>query len=487
VLQGRLRGVNSDSWMPQLLFLAPVWAEDPADEAAVRELLSVVYEQPHTAPVAVVMLANRPETSVEVGLHLDVDELGVLRISELDVTATAQQLPADQAAELAQYLAAVRDSSADVPMPPAPTEDGEAETFTDRAGAVLPEHTLPRPQTPARPSVRVAAAAAEPPSAASSLLPKPTEIYIVTTAATAADVEALAPVVKPDVAARLLAMDPDLDADLDAWHDPNSDRAKLRLLGDVQLTAFGTAPDSNDALVTEAIAYLVLHRRGVTGDQFAAELWPASNYRIKDSNPKNTLHLARSRLGTNPLTGQRYLPHARSAGLPSGTAAYRVSGLLVDWDLFIRLRARAEARQAVDEDGLSDLVAAVELVTGQPLSGRRAKGWGWLVNDDISADESVMIAAIVDVAQLVVTRALDAGDLALARRVAELAVNLGCGSDKPLLNLAMVCEAQGRTAELAATVRRIVTHHGKVVEEDIPSDTYDVLLRRGWVGLTQAS
>ena len=98
-----------------------------------------------------------------------------------------------------------------------------------------------------------------------------------------------------------------------------------------------------------------------------------------------------------------------------------------------------------------------------------------------------MTAAIVDVAQLVVTRALEAGDLGLARRVAELSVNLGCGSDKPLLNLAMVCEAQGRTAELAATVRRIVTHHGKVVEEDIPSDTYAVLLRRGWVGLTQAS
>ena len=50
-----------------------------------------------------------------------------------------------------------------------------------------------------------------------------------------------------------------------------------------------------------------------------------------------------------------------------------------------------------------------------------------------------------------------------------------------------MCEAQGRTAELAATVRRIVTHHGKVVEEDIPTDTYDVLLRRNWVGLTQAS
>jgi hypothetical protein len=36
-------------------------------------------------------------------------------------------------------------------------------------------------------------------------------------------------------------------------------------------------------------------------------------------------------------------------------------------------------------------------------------------------------------------------------------------------------------------VRRIVTHHGAVIEEDVPKDTYDVMLRRGWVGLTQAS
>lgn len=493
VLHGRLLGVNSDSWMPQLLFLAPAWAQDPADATAVRELLSVIDEQPHSAPVAVVMLANRPEASVAAGLHLDVDEHGVLRIVELDVTATAQQLPADQAMELAQYLAAVRDSSADVPMPPAPAEDEQSVTFTDRAGAVLPEHTLPRPPPPPRPSVTAAppdaalpTLAAEP-LTATSLLPKPTETYVATTAATADDVEALAPVVKPDVAAKVLATDPHLDEDLAAWKDPASRRASLRLLGDVKLTAFGTAPDSSDALVTEAIANLVLHRRGVTGDQFAAEMWPASNYTIKDSNPKNTLHLARAWLGTNPLTGERYLPHARSAGLPSGAAAYRVSGLLVDWDLFTRLRARAGARQALGEDGLTDLVAALDLVTGRPLSQRRAKGWGWLVNDDVSADEHVMTAAIVDVAQLVVTRALDGGDLALARRGAELAVSLGCGSDKPLLNLALVCEAEGRSAELAATVRRIVTHHGKVVEEDIPSDTYDVLLRRGWVGLTQAS
>ena len=311
VLEGRLRGVNSDSWMPQLLFLAPVWTEDPEDETAVRRLLAAVDEQPHTAPVAVVMLSTGPEAagnSVAAGLHLDVDAQGTLRIAELDVTATAQRLPANQAAELALYLAALRDSSADVPMPAAAAEDDDAQTFTDRAGAVLPEHTLPRPATRTAPAARITLAPAASTSpmpaadvpAAASLLPKPTEVYVAATAVTEDDVEALAPVVKPEVSAALLAKFPHLDEDLAAWHDPAGERATLRLLGDVTLTAFGSPPDSSDALVTEAVAYLALHRRGVTGDQFAAEMWPEANYTIKASNPKNLLHLARTRLGTEP-------------------------------------------------------------------------------------------------------------------------------------------------------------------------------------------
>lgn len=501
VLQGRLRGINSDSWMPQLLFLAPAWPDDPVDESAVRQLLMAVDEQPHTAPIAVVLLSNRTDGCVAAGLHLDVDTQGVLRIAELGITATAQQLPAEQAGELAQYLAALRDSSADAPMPPAISDADDSPVFTDRAGAVLPEHTLPRPETLVPPPAGAPGTSATsfPPLAAAvpasaSLLPKPAETYLAATAVTAADVEALAPVVKPEVSDALLAMFPHLDEDLAAWHDPQSKRAKLRLVGEVAVTAFGQVPESNVVLVTEAITYLVLHLRGVSGDQFAAEMWPAANYTIKDSNPKNLLHLVRIWLGINPLTGERYLPHARCSGQGSAAALYRVSGLLVDWELFIALRARAEAREARGQDGLSDLAAALELVRGRPLTARRRRkdktgstGWGWTVNDDVSADESVMTAAIVDVARLVATRALESGDLELARRAAELAVNLGCGSDKPLLDLAAVCEAQGRTAELAATVRRIVTHHGKVVEEDIPTETYEVLLRRGWVGLTQAS
>ena len=236
-------------------------------------------------------------------------------------------------------------------------------------------------------------------------------------------------------------------------------------------------------MATEAVVYLVLHPRGVSGDRFAADFWPESNYTIKDPSPKNLLSIVRSWLGTNPLSGSPCLPYAKSAGRPSGAAVYRLSGPLVDWDLFTRLRSRGSARGA---EGVADLVAALDLVSGVPLTALRPGGGAWLA-DHMVADQDVMTAAIVDVASVVVTRALDEADLGLARRVAEKAAAIESGSDRPLLDLAAVCEAEGRTAELGATVRRIVTHHGAVVEEDVPKDTYEVMLRRGWVGRAQAS
>lgn len=493
VLHGRLHGVSGDTWMPNVLLLSPALSDGgesaPADTAAVESLLDTVAERSSRTAVAVVLLPG-PESSVaSAGLELHVDAAGTLTIAALSVTASAQQLPADQAVELGQYLAAVRDSAADVPMPPAEVEDGAA-SYTDLAGAVRPEHTVPRPEQPAAtPAVAAVASAsgfpslASEPVSAASLLPNPTSSYLVTTAATPAEIEALAPVVAPEVSAALLAADPHLDEDLAAWFDKASQRPKLRLLGEVQVTAFGTPPDNKFDMVGEAVAYLALHPRGVTGDRFAAEFWPKNNYTIKDSSPKNLMWLVRAWLGVNPLTGARCLPHAKPAAGASGGGLYRVGGLLVDWDLYCRLRSRGEARGA---EGVADLVAALDLVSDVPLTGRRKGGWSWLAGDTV-ADQDVMTAAIVDVASVVVTRALDEGDLELARRIAEKSAAIESGSDRPLLDLAAVCEAEGRTAELGATVRRIVTHHGAVVEEDVPKDTYDVMLRRGWVGLTQAS
>lgn len=505
VLHGRLHSVSGDTWMPHVLLLSPPETEsesDPTDAAAVTALIGTVGQRSSRTAVAVVLLPGPDSTVASAGLQLPglrlhVDSAGTLTIPDLDVTATAQQLPADQAHELGRYLAALRDSALDVPMSPAEVETGTV-GFTDLAGAVLPQHTSLRPEQVAAQATGPAGGAeagasvacavglpspATEPATAASLLPNPTSSYLVSTAATSAQIETLAPVVKPEVSAALLAADPHLDEDLAAWHDDGSDRPKVRLLGEVRVTAHGQRPEAKTAIASEAVAYLALHPGGVTGDRFAADFWPQSSYTIKDSNPKNLLSIVRSWLGIDPLTGAPCLPYAKSAGRPSGSALYRLSGPLVDWELFRRLRSRGEARGA---DGVADLVAALDLISGVPLAALRAGGGAWLADDTV-VDNNVMAAAIVDVASVVVTRALDEADLALARRIAEKAVAIESGSDRPLLELAAVCEAEGRTAELGATVRRIVTHHGAVVEEDVPKDTYDVMLRRGWVGLTQAS
>jgi hypothetical protein len=494
VLHGRLHGVSGDTWMPQVLLLSPAPSDstgfDPADDAAIEALLDTLDARSSRTAVAVVLLPHAGSAPASTGLQLHVDAAGTLTIPALSVTATAQQLPADQAFELGMYLAAVRDSAADAPMPAAEAEDGSA-SYTDLAGAVLPEHTVPRPEQPAapRPVVTVPsptglpALAPEPVTAAASLLPKLTSSYVVTTAATPAEIETLAPVLKPEISEALLAADPHLDEDLTAWHDRASDRPKVRLLGEVQVSAAGQPPDAKVAIATAAVAYLALHSSGVTGDRFAADFWPSNNYTIKDSNPKNLLSIVRSWLGVNPLTGSQCLPYAKSAGRASGSALYRLSGPLVDWDLFCRLRRRAAAREA---EGFADLVAALDLVSGAPLTALRGGDSPWLADDTV-ADSNVMTAAILDVTTIVVARAVDEADLGLARRIAEKAAAIDSGSDRPLLDLALVCEAEGRTAELGATMRRIVTHHGAAVEEDVPKDTYEVMLRRGWVGLTQAS
>jgi len=481
VLDGRLHGVSGDSWMPQVLFVAPHWSEDDGDAAAVDVLLGSVSERSARTAVAVVLPGDRPAGS-PAGLQLTVHADGTLLIPSLDVIAAAQRLPVDQAAELAQYLAELRDGTADAVMPAADSDTGAA-AYADLAGALLPEHTAPRQAAEAAAPVAAHRSVETEPVTATSLLPMPTTTYVLASATTPDDVAVLAPSVTPEVCAAVMAADPTLDDDLAAWYDPNSARAKLRLLGRVQVSARGQLPDGKTAIVTEAVTYLALHPRGVTGDRFAADFWPENNYTIKDSNPKNTLSLARSWLGLDPATAEPYLPYAKSAGRASGSALYRLDGLLVDADLFRRLRTRGEARGA---DGQADLIAALELVDGAPLADLRPGGGGWLSDDGV-ADSDTFTVAIVEVAHLVATQALATGEIAQARRAAQIAIDTGSADDRPLLDLAACFDAEGRTAELGATVRRIRAHHDADVEEDLPARTYEVLLRRGWIGLSEAS
>lgn len=214
----------------------------------------------------------------------------------------------------------------------------------------------------------------------------------------------------------------------------------------------------------------------MSGDRFAADLWPERELTGRDSSPKNALSIVRKWLGVDPMTGADHLP-AAGTDTPGGVPTYRISGLLVDWDLFRRLRTRAQARGA---DGIADLITALDLVTGEPLGRRRLDGYGWL-RDGTVIDEDGLSVAIIDAAHTVATAALADGDTATAQHAVDVALSVGPADDRPLLDQAAVLDAQGRLAELAATVRRIRAHHEAEVEEDLPPRTYEILLRRGWL------
>ena len=61
---------------------------------------------------------------------------------------------------------------------------------------------------------------------------------------------------------------------------------------------------------------------------------------------------------------------------PAGGDRYRITGHLTDWDLFRRLRKRAQARAAADQHtaAVTDYTAALALIRGPVLHPLRAAG-----------------------------------------------------------------------------------------------------------------
>jgi DNA-binding SARP family transcriptional activator len=269
------------------------------------------------------------------------------------------------------------------------------------------------------------------------------------------------------------AADPDLDADLAAWWDPYCPLPRLTLLGPMRLRAHGDeqAAAKRPGFYTEIVAYLNSRPYGATAEQVAEALWP------DDPNParvRRAVHAARAWLGTNPRTGRPHLPNAQDTEPGRAVAAYRVEDLLVDADLFRRLRARGEARA---QDGIADLTAALELISGPPLDQRRPGGYSWLADHPL---DHIYTAMICDVAHLVATRSLADGDPDRARTAAHAALQVDAGDDIALADLAMAADAQGKHAEATAYIRRLLTNHDAELPEDLPPRTYEIIQRRQW-------
>ena len=245
-----------------------------------------------------------------------------------------------------------------------------------------------------------------------SVLPGADAHYLRVGAARAEELQALAPRVTPDRREEIIAADPSLDAELADWLDPDSGTPKLTLLGPVHLHAGGERPPKRISYHTEVAAFLATREHGATAEQVAAA------FDVATTSIYSRINTVRAWLGTNPRTGHKYLPDSTqsSAGKARGVGVYQLVGVLVDADLFTRLRCRALALGG--PRGLAYLQAALDLVTGAPFEQLREGGYGWLAETPL---DHHLVVAIVDTAHTAHLEYLRTGDLPKARAAAQTA------------------------------------------------------------------
>lgn len=382
-------------------------------------LINLVEDQTSRSGLAVVRIDDPgPHDSV-----VEVAADGLLRVPGVDVGLRAAGLTSEEAAATAAIVDLTRES----PIVPMPRREGESgwRALADEAGALIPELTEPRALGPVGDH---------------SLLPEATQRYESVATTTPEDVETLAPIVPPQTRSKVEETDPDLDDDLAAWLDPDCGLPKLQVLGPVTVTAADQAPapiPERIAYFTEMVAFMALHPNGVSsrmvGDAFG----------IVQGRARTDLCKIREWFGESSRTGELHLPPAPTSRAHGarGTGGYQLSDVLVDLDLFKRLRIRAQARGAA---GMDDLVAALRLVGGEPFSALRNPGWAWMLDGERVHETAAL--AVVDVAHIVATDALSRGDLERAHFAAETGCTAAPYDEVCRLDLAKVAESEGHGA-----------------------------------------
>jgi len=355
----------------------------------------------------------------EKSLVLDVDESARLTIPILGLTVAAAGLSDEEASSCAAILDVTRDTN----LAPVPVDEAATgrDRLVDKAGALRDEFVEPRPSGAA---------------GATALLPRPTEEYVDIAATTQDDIETLAPVVPETTRTAVEDADPTLDQEVGWWFAPDCPLPRISVLGPVHGRAHGDAAEvaGRKPFYTEMLAFLALHPDGVTSGQVA------DAFAITPKRARVDMNAVRSWLGTNPRTGRPHLPTADEsrAAKQRGGYFYQVDDVLLDADLFRRLRARGQAR---GEEGIDDLVTALRLVTGEPFGQLRTNGWAWVLEGDRL--DHILTCAVVDVAHIVTTHALAEGDLAMAHEAVDVAHHAAPYDEITNLDLVAVASAEG--------------------------------------------
>ncbi|ANH39536.1 LysM domain/BON superfamily protein [Nocardioides dokdonensis FR1436] len=404
--------------------------------------------------VAVVTVAAAPPEDTAV---FEFTPAGRLTTPTIGIDVAAAGLTAEEATLCAAIVDVTRVTpTTDIPNF-AQAADGWR-SVTDQAGALRTEFTRPR---------LVGA------TGSTSLLPEPTDAYVDVAAATEDDINELAPNAIDEAAEALADLDPTLDEDVAAWFDDDSRLPRLTLLGPVRVAAHGKLVEQivkRRPYYSELLAFVALHPEGVMSRTIAEA------FHIGQPRARTDVGHLREWLGKDPRTGEWHIP--KQGDHPETEwHGYQVDDLLVDVDLFRRLRARGQARGA---DGIADLVQALHLVSGKPFDQLRDQGWSWLLDGERLQD--LIPCAIVDTAHIVVLDALQRNDLSLARESAEIACTAAPYDEVSRLDLAKVLEAQGHVGAAEETLREDIFDRRDDYEPpvDLPTRTKEIVKNNGW-------
>ncbi|WP_137122964.1 LysM peptidoglycan-binding domain-containing protein [Segeticoccus rhizosphaerae] len=459
----RGHGAGDDVWPARLLLIDDADHADHDGHDELRQLLDLVQDHPGQTGTAIVLVGDDAQ-GTDTTIRVTAGGRVTLPAAGLDLIAVG--LTSDETRGCAALLAQGEDlDDTEIPVPDEP--DGWR-SFTNAAGALRDEHTRPRDHARSDDT--------EDDQEAGSLLDASDQDYLAVAATTTDDLQALAPHVPVQVRDDLEAADPTLDDDVAAWFSDDCPLPRLILLGPVGARTRGdaVAVAKRKPYATELLAYLATRPHGATPAQLA------DAFGITGGRARTDIKMVRDWLGINPRTGTKHLPNAResAAAKARGIGVYQVEDLLVDADLFRRLRARGEARGA---EGLVDLRRAMTLVGGTPFDQLRPGGWSWLSEGD-RLDQH-MLCAVVDVAHTITTAAIEAGDLPQARSAAELAALAAPHEDIPRLDLVAVAAAEGHHGEADRILRDDVCNRtdDDRAPMELSARTQKIIRNRNWL------
>ena len=425
VATARAQQLGADSWPARLLMID---ITDPPP-GSLAQLIGMVHEHQGRTGTAVATVGHHTNPG---GVVIDLTSHGRLRVPSMGLDLVAVGLTTDEALGCAALLAQSTSDAPDVPMPqqstltagtPTPTKPEPSAPNTPRPAAPHPIRSPSPPPRSCRETTTTISASPPPPPKISP--PSP-------------------PGCPPGSRMPSKTADPTLDADINRWFAEDCELPRLTLLGPVGARTHGTAIAKRRPYYTELLTYLATRPHGATPEEVA------DAFSITGPRVRNDIKVLRDWLGVNPRTGRKHLPDARdsAAARARGIGVYQVEDLLVDADLFRRLRVRGESRGA---DGIDDLRQALQLVTGQPFDKLRPGGWTWLYEGDRL--DHHLVCGIVDVAHLVTTHALAEHDLNTAQAATQIAASAAPYEEIPRLDLAAIAAAAGHRQEAARIIR----------------------------------